>query len=447
MTSSSNTTNSISLFPVLSVNFIGMLGYSIIMPFLVFLVTRFGGNELIYGILGAVYPAFQLVGAPLLGRWSDRIGRRKVLLVSQAGTLLAWIIFIIALLAPLSPLVNLGSETDGYIVITLPLILLFIARAFDGLTGGNISVANAYLSDISTDENRKANFGKMAMSSSLGLILGPAIAGVLGASVYQELIPVSTAAFISLLAMYLIWFKLPESKPILVNPEATRLSLRRTFSIEHKECYKMKKCTDTSFKAVLKLKSVPFMLVIYFLTFLGFSFFYSAFPVHALINLEWDSFELGVFFSVLSGLMVLVQGPLLSFLSQRVSDEPLIAFGSFLLVINFLLMSVGSEVLIYTSAILFALGNGLMWPSFLSLLSRLGGDAQQGAVQGLANSTGSFASIIGLILGGYLFGIIGSNTFLFASVFLFIVFILSLKMLRFPPVETLNTSLPESHVS
>ncbi|MEL7162154.1 MAG: MFS transporter, partial [Bacteroidota bacterium] len=89
-----------SLFPVLLVNFIGMLGYSLIIPILVFLVQKFGGNAFVYGILGATYPAFQLFGAPLLGRWSDRIGRRKVLLVSQIGTFVAWCLFIISLLLP-----------------------------------------------------------------------------------------------------------------------------------------------------------------------------------------------------------------------------------------------------------------------------------------------------------------------------------------------------------
>jgi len=90
----------ISLYPILAVNFVGTLGYSIILPFLVFLVTRLGGNALIYGIMGATYPAFQLVGAPILGRWSDLYGRRKILLLSQTGTLASWFIFLLALFSP-----------------------------------------------------------------------------------------------------------------------------------------------------------------------------------------------------------------------------------------------------------------------------------------------------------------------------------------------------------
>ena len=428
-------TKAIPLLPVLSVNFIGMLGYSIIMPFLVFLVDRFGGNEFIYGVLGSVYPAFQFFGAPVLGRWSDSIGRKKVLLLSQAGTLMAWVIFLLALNLPVMSVFTVESEALGSFIITLPLIFLFMARALDGLTGGNVSVANAYLSDISTDQNRKANFGKMAMSSSLGFIIGPAIAGVLGSTVYKEAIPVLTAALISSVAIYLIWFKLPESKLDLVNPNnpGPRFNLKKLFSFEHKECYKMKKCEDTSFRAVFSIRFVPFMLLIYFLTFLGFSLFYAAFPMHALKKLGWDSLQLGIFFSFLSGLMILVQGPLLSFLSRKFSDASLVITGCLMLVINFCLMAGGNAILIYTAAFLFALGNGLMWPSYLSILSKLGGEKQQGSVQGVANSSGSLASIAGLIAGGYLYGETGSSTFLFTAAMLALVLLLSFRM---PSVES-----------
>ena len=99
----------ISLTPVLMVNFIGAMGFSIVLPFLVFLVARMGGNALIYGLVGATYPVFQFIGAPILGRWSDRYGRRKILLLSQAGTLLSWLIFSIALFIPITTLAEIDS--------------------------------------------------------------------------------------------------------------------------------------------------------------------------------------------------------------------------------------------------------------------------------------------------------------------------------------------------
>ncbi len=420
---------SISLLPVLSVNFVGMLGYSIIMPFLVFLVNRFGGNEFVYGLLGAIYPAFQFFGAPILGKLSDSLGRRRILLVSQVGTLIAWLIFLVALYLPVSAIAEVDSTTFGVFGITLPLIFLFIARALDGLTGGNVSVANAYLSDISNDENRKANFGKMAMSSSLGFIVGPAVAGVLGSTIYGESIPVLAAIAISLVALYLIWFRLPESKPELVEPR-TSFSIKRVFSFEHKECYNMKKCEDTSFKGVFAIPHVAFMLVIYFLTFLGFSFFYASFPMHALKELNWSSLQLGFFFSLLSGMMIVVQGPLLGSLSSKFSDGSIVLFGSLVLVLNFCLMAIGNEIIIYAAATLFALGNGLMWPSFLAILSKLGGNNQQGSVQGVANSAGSLASIFGLVLGGYFYSVMGSSTFYLTAGILLLVFLFSVKLWR-----------------
>ena len=85
-----------SIYPILIVNFVGTLGFSIVLPFLVFLVKRWGGNALVYGLMGSTYSLFQLVGAPILGRWSDRYGRRRILLLSQLGTLTSWLVFLFA---------------------------------------------------------------------------------------------------------------------------------------------------------------------------------------------------------------------------------------------------------------------------------------------------------------------------------------------------------------
>jgi len=122
-------------------NFIGTLGFSIVLAFLVFLVKDFGGNAIVFGILSATYPAFQLIGAPILGRWSDFYGRKKVLLLSNGGTVTGWIFFLLALFMPVEKLFSFDSALIGTFVITLPLLILFLARAIDGITGGNISVA------------------------------------------------------------------------------------------------------------------------------------------------------------------------------------------------------------------------------------------------------------------------------------------------------------------
>ncbi len=150
------------ILPILSVNFVGTLGFSIVLPFLVFLVTRWGGNALVYGVMGATYSVCQLVGAPILGRWSDTYGRRKIQLLSQAGTLLSWCIFLGAMVVPVRPLFAVDSVALGQFTITAPLVVMLVARMMDGITGGNVSVAHAYLADISSDEQTNENFGKMA---------------------------------------------------------------------------------------------------------------------------------------------------------------------------------------------------------------------------------------------------------------------------------------------
>lgn len=423
----------VPLGPVLLVNFIGTMGFSIVLPFLVFLVTRFGGNALVYGLVGATYPAFQFVGAPVLGRWSDRFGRKKILLLSQAGTLVAWLVFSVALLLPMTEIVSVRSALLGDFVITLPLLAVFVSRALDGLTGGNISVANAYVADISTDETRSKNFGRMGVASNLGLILGPAAASLLGASSWGEGLPVLAAVVISLVATALIAFALPESLPCAApwRREAGRTST--VLGQEPRDCVEAARRGSEQRGAVLRQPHIAMILTLYFVIMLSFNFFYAAFPVHAAMNLEWTVVETGIFFSVLSLLLVVVEGPVLSWLSARVSEPVLVVVGALVLGLNFLCMQSHRTAWIYVGAALFAAGNGVMWPSLLSVLARVAGTRLQGSVQGMAGSAGSLASIVGLIAGGIAFGIIGTLTFVVAALLAFASAALSLYLLRLRP--------------
>ena len=388
------------LFPLLLVNFIGTLGFSIVLPFLVFLVMKFGGNAVVYSLLAATYPAFQLIGAPILGRWSDIYGRKKVLLLSNAGTAIGWILFLVALVVPFEETFSINLISFGTIVVVVPLLFIFLARAIDGITGGNISVANAYLSDISSDENRSKNFGKMAISSNLGFILGPALAGILAGTVYGAILPVLAALLLSLVTLFVIWFLLRESRiksnPIVIPEEGT---IRKVFAQECKDCYEPASPIKPKFRDVFKLKHISFLLVLYFLIFLGFNVYYASFPTHAASELKWSITQLGIFYAVLSGVMVFVQGPVLRKALKKFSEEKLVILGSIILGTNFVLFFSNNIISISLAVVLFALGNGLMWPSFMSILSKRAGTALQGAVQGVAGSVGGVASIIGLIAG------------------------------------------------
>jgi MFS transporter, DHA1 family, tetracycline resistance protein len=418
------------LFPILLVNFVGTLGFSIVLPFLVFVVMKFGGNAIVYGLLAATYPAFQLIGSPILGKWSDIYGRKKILLLSNVGTSIGWLLFLSALFLP-SNSFSIHITFLGTFVVIVPLLVLFLGRAIDGITGGNISIANAYLADLSSESTRSKNFGKMAISSNLGFILGPALAGILGGTVYGAILPVLAALILSLVTIVVIVFLLRESKSsseeMLVPEQGT---IRKAFSQECRECYLDTSTKKPKLQDIFKLKHISFLLALYFLIFLGFNIYYATFPTHAANDLKWSVTQLGIFYAVLSGIMVFVQGPVLRKALKKFSEEKLVIVGSLILGTNFILFVSNNIVSIGGAIVLFAVGNGLMWPSFMSILSRYAGSKLQGSVQGIAGSFGGLASILGLILGGFLYNSIGAVTFLISAGVIFSIFLMSFQLLK-----------------
>jgi MFS family permease len=429
------------LYPILAVNFVGALGFSIVLPFLVYLVTRLGGNALVYGVLGATYSFFQLLGAPILGRWSDRHGRRRILLLSQVGTLASWGIFLVALALPERMLFDVDSALLGAFTVSVPLLVLFLARALDGATGGNVSVANAYLADITPDQERSTNFGKMAMSSNLGFILGPAIAGVLGATAAGETLPVFVALLISVVAVVIIAVALPESDRCRLTEDPEPTSVGQILGPDQKQCYEMQPQRVLSMLEILRLPSVGLVLAVHFLVFLAFNLFYIAFPVHAATGIGWSLAETGIFFSVLGALMAFVQGPVLARLARRWSDRALVLVGSAILATSFPLLGTSGTPSIYAGAALLALGNGVMWPSLLAVLSTVADQRVQGAVQGIAGSSSAVASITGLLVGGVLYNFAGAGVFAIAAAITVGVVVLALAIPK-PPRQS---SSPITH--
>ena len=167
--------------------FIDLLGFSLILPLLPFYAETFGATPFQIGLLVAAYAAAQLVGAPLLGRLSDRFGRRPVLLISLIGTFIGFLI--------------LGFASS--------LWMLFASRLLDGFTGGNISVAQAYITDITDEKDRAKGLGLLGAAFGVGFIIGPAVGGIL--SVYGFAVPAFVAAGLSLISILGVIFFLPES--------------------------------------------------------------------------------------------------------------------------------------------------------------------------------------------------------------------------------------------
>jgi len=192
----------------------------------------------------------------------------------------------------------------------------------------------------------------------------------------------------------------------------------------------MLKSGRSNLMSTLKLPFVGFFMLLYFLIFLAFNFFYVAFPVYVAGDLHWTVLQIGVFFSVLSGMLVLVQGPVLSRLAKRFSSAVLVISGAVILSAGFAFFRYTGEAMIYTGAVFFAVGNGIMWPSFMALLSNTGDTDTQGAIQGFAASAGSLASIAGLITGGFLYHSMGADLFLFATVFMVLIAATSVRLIK-----------------
>jgi MFS family permease len=406
----------VSIFPILTVNFVATVGFSIVLPSLVFLVVRFGGNALVYGLMGATYSFFQLLGAPILGRWSDQYGRRRILLLSEMGTVVSWAIFLAALTLPSLPLTTIDSRTLGTLTLTVPLVALFIARALSGLSGGDVSIANAYLADVTDEDKRSTNFGKMAVASNLGFVFGPGLAALLGSAGMGEVVTVVAALLISALACLLIAFGLPDSTPCVLDADPEQVSVRKLLGQAHKQCFSMPATRKLSLVEVLALASMKVLLAVYFLVFLAFNLFYVAFPVYAATGLRWSLTDIGLYFATMGLMMALVQGPVLNRLSQRCSERSLALAGSVLLTASFPFFTANSAAAIYFGTGLLAIGNGIMWPSLLSILSQTTDRGAQGGVQGFASGVGASASIAGLLLGGLLYQALGSRVFLISAI-------------------------------
>ena len=179
--------NNKPLFTIFLIVFVDLLGFGIVLPLLPYIAEKYQASPFTIGILGATYSFFQLIAGPLLGRLSDRYGRKKLLAISQAGSAIGYLI--------------LGLSNN------LP--LLFLARIIDGITGGNISIAQAYIADVTTKENRAKGMGIIGAAFGMGFIFGPAIGGFLAKYSYSY--PGYFAMIISIITVILTIVTLPET--------------------------------------------------------------------------------------------------------------------------------------------------------------------------------------------------------------------------------------------
>jgi MFS family permease len=232
----------------------------------------------------------------------------------------------------------------------------------------------------------------------------------------------------SIFGLILIIFFLPESHPQKGKEETENLTIQKNLGHGTKDCFEPERPAAMTFRKALSMDNVPLLLAIYFVFFLAFSLFVASMPLYATESLHWSITETGIFFSVLSIVIVITEGPVLTWFNKRASAESLTIWGTFIVALSYFALLVPSPALAYSAAVLYALGNGLMWPSFLSILSDRAGETHQGYIQGIGNSAGSLASIAGLLLGGILFTAMKGGIFIVPAGLVLVVFAMAFRL-------------------
>ncbi len=354
--------------------FIDLVGFGIVIPVLPLYAERYGASETTVGILLAIYSAMQFVFAPILGKLSDRVGRRPVLLVSLLGTSAG---FLIMGFAPKMPV--------GFALLGLAptLVWLFIARIIDGISGGNISTAQAYIADVTSPEERSKGMGLIGAAFGLGFIFGPAIGGLMSnVSAGAPFFFASAMAAANATALY---FLLPES----LSPEH-RMQARRRASVS--EIFEQ--------GGGWHLKAI---MATYFLATVAFAMLTATYALFANHRFNFDAIHTGYMFTYVGVLGAIIQGGLLGRLVKAFGEKKLAVSGTAIFAASmFALPSSATLTTLIVASTGIAIGNSLMTPSLNGLASKSVNSAWQGRMLGVMASVASLARIIGPVLGGWL---------------------------------------------
>ena len=345
--------------------FIDLLGFGLILPLLPYYAESFGASDTVVGLLVASYAAAQLIGAPLLGRLSDRFGRRPILLLSLLGTLLSFLL--------------LGFAKT--------LVVLFIARISDGITGGNISVAQAYIADVTDEKSRAKGLGMIGAAFGLGFIFGPATGGFL--SQWGYAVPAFAAAGLVTINLLMVYFWLPES-----------LTVERRAELAKSEKPKF------SFNALIVALKRPFsgsLLITRFFFGLPFSIFQTIFSLYALRRFNLEAQQTGYILTYVGVLSVIVQGGLVGKLSERFRDDHLIITSVGIMGLSLLGWAfVPSVTMLLVVLAPIAFSGGILNTVISSALTKAVQPQEIGGILGLATSIESLTRVIAPTLGGIL---------------------------------------------
>jgi DHA1 family tetracycline resistance protein-like MFS transporter len=355
---------------IFAIAFIDLMGFGIVIPLLPLYGERYRPTPLSFGLLLSSYSALQFLFAPVLGRLSDRYGRKPILLLSLAGSAAGYVLFGLA----------------------RSLSVLFAARIIDGISGGNISTAQAYVADVTEPEERARGMGMIGAAFGLGFIFGPAIAGFslhLGESA-----PGFVAAGMSCAALVAAALFLEE--PARRTEEGSRLAARSV--------------SGSDFLAAVRQPVVAGVLAVFFLATFAFANFEATFSqflhdAHAL-----PVARVSFVFTYIGVLIALVQGLLVPRVSRSLGEGRMAAAGLLMLAAGLLLLPLAPSVVLTMGVLVpLTVGIGLTNPSLSSLISKSVSADQRGGVLGVYQSMSSLGRILGPLWGEFVFFRLGPS--------------------------------------
>jgi DHA1 family tetracycline resistance protein-like MFS transporter len=355
---------------------IDLMGFGIIIPLLPFYVPGYRDNPLKVTLLFSAFSMCQFIGAPILGMLSDRFGRRPVLVISQAGSAIGYLLLGVAT----------TLRMRGTISNELMLTLVYTSRVIDGFTGGNISTAQAYVSDVTTKENRAKGMGVLGAAFGIGFCLGPFLGGTLGH--YNKAWPAYIACVLCAVASTLTFLKLPES-------------------VRHGETEVTAWLHPARFAPVFRKPVLVQLLAISFFTMAAFVMMESTIGIYLNWRFEYGERQVGYFFGFLGIVIIVVQGKLIGPLTKRFGEWPLAITGTLFVALGMAGFTGTSWWpllgLLCLAGATNATGRSLQQPTVSSLLSKFSDPREQGIVFGLYHGLGSLARVIGPMVAGLVY--------------------------------------------
>lgn len=369
-----------SLLILFSVIVLDLIGFGVVVPILPFYAKQYGASGTLLGLLLTSYSAMQFLCAPLWGKLSDRIGRRSVIVLTMGGSCLSLV------------LVGIADS----------LLVIFIGRILSGVFAANVSVASAYVADVTTEENRAKGMGLIGAAFGVGFILGPAIGGFL--SRYGYHVPILTAAVLTALNMMYA-------------------ALRLTEPIRHQPVEGMLEPSLLSQKKLLKF------CLIYFVFTLSVTQLESVFALYMMDRFAYDAIHVASLLALMAVIMVAIQGGFIKSLTRKFGENWLLLSGAILLSGSFLLIPWAAKVSFLLLPLMFSsIGRGVSQPSLLSLVSREALPHRRGTIMGTFQSSASLGRVIGPAVAGLLYDHWQVVPFYVAAALMAVVFLMSLGL-------------------